>query len=107
MPAEPERPAVADPLNRTMLAWTRTAIAFAAIGGAMLRVSPLAGLAVLAMSVPIWAVVRRASRAARAMSSVHELRLVTVTVVLVALAALTIAIFGHGPDSLAQLLHGR
>jgi len=110
MPEKPEKPEkldVADPASRTQLAWTRTAIAFAAIGGAMLKANPVAGLAVLVLSLPIWAVARQAGRSVGAQSSHRGLRLVTATVVLVALAALAVAFFGHGPDSLAQLLHGR
>jgi hypothetical protein len=106
-PADPQYPAVIDPANRTRLAWTRTAVAFLAIGGAMLRSSPVAGFAVLLTSLPVWAVARRTDRAGLAGSSPSGLRLVTATVVLVALVALLVAIFGHSPDSLGQLLRGR
>lgn len=100
-------PPVFDPANRTRLAWTRTAIAFAAIGGAMLRVSPVAGGIVLVLSLPIWAVIRRASGGDLVISSPRQLRVVTVTVVIVAMAALVVALFGRSPDSLGQLLRGR
>ena len=105
--ANQQQPPVMDPANRTRLAWTRTAIAFAAIGGAMLRLSPLAGIVVLVLSLPIWAVAHRSRGADLVASSPHGLRLVTGTVVIVALAALVVAIFGHSPDSLGQLLRGR
>jgi uncharacterized membrane protein YidH (DUF202 family) len=105
MPAENQQPPIIDPANRTSLAWTRTAVAFAAIGGAMLKVSPVAGCVVLALSVPIWLVAHRPRSAVA--SSGRRLRLVTATVVVVALAALAVAIFGHSPDSLGQLLRGR
>jgi uncharacterized membrane protein YidH (DUF202 family) len=36
--------------ERTALAWTRTAISVAALGGAMLKTNPPAGIVVLAMS---------------------------------------------------------
>jgi len=85
---EPEDPGLIDPVDRTQLAWNRTAIAFAAIGAAMLKSSPIAGVIVLVLT------------AAR-------LRLVTVTVLLVATAALVVAVIGHGPDTLSELLHGR
>ncbi len=52
-----------EPADRTRLAWTRTAIAFAAIGGAMLRSSPAGGAIVVALSVPVWAAVRGTGRA--------------------------------------------
>ncbi len=105
-PAAPQPP-VTDPADRTRLAWTRTAVGFAAIGGAMLKVSPIAGGVVLLLSVPIWLIARRTSGAGLASSSPGDLRLVTVTVVIVAVAALVVVIFGRSPDSLGQLLRGR
>jgi len=107
MPPASPRPPVVDPANRTRLAWTRTAVGFAAIGGAMLKVSPVAGLVVLLLSLPIWAVAHRSGSSNLAVSSPRGLRLVTITVVIVALAALVVAIFGRSPDSLGQLLRGR
>jgi len=104
MPAGGPQPPVTDPAHRTRLAWTRTAVAFVAIGGAMLKVSPVAGLVVLFLSLPIWAVARRSRETDL---SPRGLRLVTITVVIVALAALVVAIFGRSPDSLGQLLRGR
>ena len=108
MQIDPDEQGVGEPADRTRLAWTRTAIGFAAIGAAMLKDNPLAGAIVLALSVPVWAAVRRASRASDALASPAGLRLVTVGVVVVALAALGVAIFGHGPVSLADLIprHG-
>jgi uncharacterized membrane protein YidH (DUF202 family) len=100
-------PPVTDPANRTRLAWTRTAVAFAAIGGAMLKLSPVAGGVVLVLSVPIWALARRTTAGRLAITSPRDLRVVTATVVIVALAALIVAIFGRSPDSLGQLLRGR
>jgi uncharacterized membrane protein YidH (DUF202 family) len=103
MPEARPQPPVVDPANRTRLAWTRTAVAFAAIGGAMLKLSPVAGLAVLVLSLPIWAVARGNGGTDL---SLRGLRLVTVTVVIIAIAALVVAIFGRSPDSLGQLLRG-
>jgi uncharacterized membrane protein YidH (DUF202 family) len=107
MSSDNERPPVADPANRTSLAWTRTAVAFAAIGGVMLKVSPVAGGVVLALSVPIFLVTHRRRGTAGVASSRRWLQLVTGTVVVVALAALAVAIFGRSPDSLGQLLRAR
>jgi hypothetical protein len=107
MPAKSQEPPVIDPASRTSLAWTRTAVAFAAIGGAMLKVSWVAGCVVLGLSVPIWLVAHHRRGTVAAASSRNRLRLVTGTVVIVALAALVIAIFGRSPDSLSQLLRGR
>jgi uncharacterized membrane protein YidH (DUF202 family) len=106
MSSDRTQPPVIDPANRTRLAWNRTALGFAAIGGAMLKLSPVAGGVVLVLSLPIWAVARR-PRGDMVISSPRELRLVTATVVVVALAALVVALFGRSPDSLGQLLRGR
>lgn len=81
--------------ERTGLAWTRTAISFAALGGAVLKTTPLAGLLVLAMSVLVWGtghLPRRARQPAPKSSQRHLL--ITVTVTLVSLAALTMALLG-------------
>jgi uncharacterized membrane protein YidH (DUF202 family) len=101
----PDEPAVADPANRTRLAWTRTALAFAAIGVAMLRASPVGGVAALLLSLPVWAVARRTGHSKDAQSSAAALRLITITVVLVAVAALTIALAGHSSAGLPGVLH--
>jgi uncharacterized membrane protein YidH (DUF202 family) len=104
-PVKPDSddPGLVDPAERTRLAWTRTAIAFAAIGAAMLKFSPIAGLIVLALAVPVWAVVRNTD----ADPTTRRLRLVTITVLLVAAAAVVIAFVGRSPSTLAELLHGR
>jgi uncharacterized membrane protein YidH (DUF202 family) len=100
---EPDDPGLVDPADRTQLAWNRTAIAFAAIGAAMLKSSPVAGVIVLVLIMPIWAAVRSTD----AISSARRLRLVTATVLLVATAALVVAFLGHSPSSLSELLRGR
>jgi uncharacterized membrane protein YidH (DUF202 family) len=40
--------------ERTDLAWTRTAISFAALGAAMLHISAVAGMLVLGIAVAVW-----------------------------------------------------
>jgi uncharacterized membrane protein YidH (DUF202 family) len=95
--------------ERTTLAWARTAIAFAAVGGAMLRKEPVAGLVVLAMTPLIWALGRFVGhRAARPEQLARRLLLVTVIVVMVSALGVAVAFLGHGPASLSQLLprHG-
>ena len=106
-PPGDDEPGIGEPASRTRLAWTRTAIALAALGAAMLRASVIAGLIVIALSIPVWAAVRRTGHAPDALSSLAALRLVTATVVLVAAAALVIALLGHAPGTLSELLHGR
>jgi uncharacterized membrane protein YidH (DUF202 family) len=101
-------PGIGDPADRTRLAWTRTAIGFAAIGAAMLKDSPVAGAIVLALSVPVWAATGRARRSPDGLSTPAGLRLVTAAVVLVALAALGVVFLARGPASLTDLIghHG-
>jgi uncharacterized membrane protein YidH (DUF202 family) len=105
--ADLDEPGVDDPANRTRLSWTRTALAFAAIGGAMLKWSPIAGAVVIALSLPIWAVAHRVRHTADAASAATGLALVAVTVVLVAIAALGVVFFGHSPGTLSEVIHGR
>jgi uncharacterized membrane protein YidH (DUF202 family) len=95
--------------ERTTLAWARTAIAFAAVGGAMLRKEPIAGVVVLAMTPLIWTLGRFVGqRAERPEQMSRRLLLVTVIVVLVAALGVAVAFAGHGPTSLRDLLplHG-
>lgn len=94
--------------ERTRLAWTRTAIAFAAIGAAMLRRELVIGLIVLATTPLIWALGQVASRATAPELLSRRLLLVTVTVTLMSLLAVVIALLSNGPASLHQLLplHG-
>ena len=72
--------------ERTALAWTRTAISFAAVGGVVLKKDVAAGLVIIALAPAIWQVGRldyhRPGR----------LKLVTATVVVVALVALVVAL---------------
>jgi uncharacterized membrane protein YidH (DUF202 family) len=95
--------------ERTKLAWARTAIAFAAVGGAILKKEPVAGLIVLAMTPIIWGLGRFVGRTAgRPELQPRRLLAVTVTVVAVSVLAMVIAFVGHPPTSLRDLLplHG-
>ena len=71
--------------ERTSLAWTRTAISFAAVAGAVLKTHLLPGLLIMATSPAIWRVGRLAHRRG------DQLKLVTVAIVAVALLALAVA----------------
>jgi uncharacterized membrane protein YidH (DUF202 family) len=99
VPAEPrdpgklvgttELPDPADPGSaraRTSLAWTRTALSFAAVGGVVLRKELIPGLIILATVPVIWQL-GRLSHHRRG-----RLVLVTATIVAVALVALLVAI---------------
>ena len=101
-PAEPpEDIEDADPglaRERTELAWTRSSIAFAALGAAILKFRPAAGAPILVFSVVIWSLghVKRdeAGTAAR------RVLLVTIAVTLLAAAALVLAILGHSSQGI-------
>lgn len=107
MPADLDEPGVGDPANRTRLSWTRTAIAFAAIGAAILKSSPIAGAVVIALSLPIWTVAHRVRHSADGASADGGFALVAGTVVLVAITALVVALFGHSPGISSELSHVR
>jgi uncharacterized membrane protein YidH (DUF202 family) len=106
----PDDPEDADPgmaRERTRLAWTRTAIAFAAVGAVTLKNDVIIGLAMLAATPLIWAAGAFAVRESRMQRSTRLL-LVSVAVTLVALLAAVGALFGHSPASLRDVLplHG-
>jgi uncharacterized membrane protein YidH (DUF202 family) len=93
-PSAPDDPEDRDPglaRERTSLAWTRTAISFAALGGAVLKVSVAFGLIILAMAAIVW----RLGWMQR--PGVQRLWLITVAVVVVAMLSLVIAL--AGPDA--------
>ena len=95
---EPERPE-RDPglaAERTRLAWRRTAIAFAAVGGIMLKTSVVAGILVLAMSPLIWVLGHLASPSPDSARARPRLRLVSVTIVAVAVVALVVSLTAPG-----------
>ena len=73
---------------RTSLAWTRTALSFAAVGVVVLRKDILPGLIILAAAPVIWQLGRLDHHLP------GRLRLVTATIVVVALVALTVAVVG-------------
>jgi uncharacterized membrane protein YidH (DUF202 family) len=78
--------------ERTALAWTRTGISVAALGGAILKTNPLAGVLVLAMSVLVWGIGRLPRRERAGAGNGHRLLLVTITVTLVSCAALALTL---------------
>ena len=78
--------------ERTALAWTRTAISVAALGGAMLKTNPPAGIVVLAMSAPVWWLGHPLRHERPKPRNEHRLLLVTITVTLVSCAALALTL---------------
>jgi uncharacterized membrane protein YidH (DUF202 family) len=77
---------------RTELAWTRTAISFAAVGGALLRSHPVVGIAILALSPLIWELGRLPGRRGTGHARTGHIRLITVVVTGIALTALVITL---------------
>jgi uncharacterized membrane protein YidH (DUF202 family) len=71
---------------RTSLAWTRTALSFAAVGGVMLKENVVPGLVILATALVIWRLGR--------LDYHHpgRLKLVTATIVAVAVIALVVSL---------------
>ena len=107
----PDDPEFADPglaRERTRLAWSRTAIAFAALGAAVLRKDVIDGLIVLAGAPLVWAVGRFAARESRPEQKSARLLVVSLTVIGAAVVAALVAFLGHAPASLDQILprHG-
>jgi uncharacterized membrane protein YidH (DUF202 family) len=86
-PGDPDEDPDPDPglaRARTSLAWTRTALAFAALGAVMLKKEVVPGLIILATAPAIWQLGRLAHHLP------GRLMLVTVTIVVVALVALIV-----------------
>jgi uncharacterized membrane protein YidH (DUF202 family) len=107
MPPPPDEPEDPDPglaAERTRLSWARTGIAFAAVGAAILRRQPVAGLIVLAITPVIWGLGRVVAREEGDPPRARRLLLVTVIVTLVAALAVVIALLSQGPASLHDLL---
>ena len=96
LPEDPEDLFPGTAAERTRLAWARTAIAFGAVGLAMLRGEPVAGLLVLAVTPLIWALGRYVSATALPQTRSRRLLLVTVAVTSVAALATVAALLGHG-----------
>jgi uncharacterized membrane protein YidH (DUF202 family) len=84
--------------ERTSLAWTRTAISIAALGGVLLKENVFTGLVVLAIAPVVWQLGRISQgsgpRTELPIAGATRLFIVSVTIVAVALLCLAVAIFG-------------
>jgi uncharacterized membrane protein YidH (DUF202 family) len=84
--------------ERTSLAWTRTAISFGAVGGAVLKANVVTGLIILAIAPVIWQLGRvsrgGAAGARGSGASATRLFFITLAIIAVALICLAVAIFG-------------
>jgi len=84
--------------ERTSLAWTRTALSFAALGGAVLKVNVVTGLLILAVAPVIWQagrVTRGRSQAGLPVVGAARLFLIAISIVAVSLLCLAVAVFGR------------
>lgn len=84
---------------RTSLAWLRTAITFAAIGGVILRRDVPAGLVILVLSGVVW-VTGRLAGAPGTVARPRRLLLIALAVAAVSVLALAVSLFGHQPAGL-------
>ena len=84
---------------RTTLAWLRTAIAFAAIGGVILKHDVPAGLVVLGLSGLVW-ITGRLAGAPGVVARPRRLLLIALAVTAVAVLALAMSLLGSEPAGL-------
>jgi uncharacterized membrane protein YidH (DUF202 family) len=82
--------------ERTELAWTRTAISFAAVGAAILKSHPVVGLPVLVLSAVIWWLGRLPGTAVAGGTRDRRLLLITLTTIAISAVALVLSFVGHG-----------
>jgi uncharacterized membrane protein YidH (DUF202 family) len=83
---DPDSPEPGLARERTTLAWTRTAISFAAVGGVVLKKEVVPGLVLLALAPAIWYLGRLAYHRP------GKFKVATATIVGVALVALVVAL---------------
>ncbi len=81
---------------RTRLAWTRTAISFAAVGAAVLRTSMAAGLTVLLLTPLIWQSGRMPGHDALGRARPRQILLTALAVTAVALVVLAVVLLDRG-----------
>jgi uncharacterized membrane protein YidH (DUF202 family) len=94
-PDDGEEPDPALAGQRTMLAWTRTAMAFVATGAAITKLRPVAGIPIMIFGALLWPV-GRLGRPGRAAGRTRAwLRAVTAAITIVAAFSLLIALSGQ------------
>jgi uncharacterized membrane protein YidH (DUF202 family) len=96
----PDDPEESDPglaKERTHLAWTRTAISFAAAGAAILKTHVVPGAIVIGLGLVAWSLRRVFPAGTDTANLRRRLLIVTIVVTAVAVVALTLTIFASGP----------
>jgi uncharacterized membrane protein YidH (DUF202 family) len=91
---EQARPGLAR--ERTELAWTRSAIAFVALGAAILKIRPAIGFPVMGVGVVIWLLHHVSPRRSGSLASRRTL---LVTIAVTSLAAVSVVLTLAGPPS--------
>jgi uncharacterized membrane protein YidH (DUF202 family) len=86
--------------QRTELAWTRTAISFAAVGGFVLKSHPYAGIPIVALGALIWKLGQLASKPGAGQARPRLLLLIAVAITAVSVAALAITLLSPEPSGL-------
>jgi uncharacterized membrane protein YidH (DUF202 family) len=85
--------------ERTQLAWSRTAISFAAVGVAILHTDRAAGAVVIAMSAGVWGLGRlpahERAAAGRGLTRRRTVQLIAAATTLVSLVALTLSLLSY------------
>ena len=90
--------------ERTSLAWTRTAISFAALGGVVLKANVVTGLIIVALAPVIWQLGRMTRGSAPEVGDrlpavpvvgATRLFIIAIAIAAVALLCLIVAIFGQ------------
>ncbi|HET9898443.1 MAG TPA: DUF202 domain-containing protein [Streptosporangiaceae bacterium] len=81
--------------ERTGLAWTRSSISFAAIGAAILKFRPEAGIPLLILSAAIWSLGRMPRTPGLAGAAPRRVLTVAISVGAVAVIALVLTFAGH------------
>jgi hypothetical protein len=82
--------------QRTRLAWIRTTISFAALGGAVLKTNIPAGIAVLAMTPLVALTGHLSGRSAPGRPRPGHLLMTAAAITAVAVGVLVLVLLGHG-----------
>jgi uncharacterized membrane protein YidH (DUF202 family) len=84
--------------ERTVLAWTRTALSFGAVGGVIVKTHVVAGLIIMALAPVIW----QLGRITRDNPPPTRIKLIAVSVVAVAIIALAVVLLNRAASPLLR-----